>query len=192
MRRGRWRRDCGRSSFRRSGLRGRLLRRRFGLSIGTGLGRRCSLREDHRCRRILCMRDGCCELHDGERCRGQQREAKHCHDRQCVPGKNLTTDQEPVDRAIGAAINRQPLGRIVASDQLRRRFISVRRPSETQCSLAIQPPVGIAMPVSVAGDGVRGPVGPRTGSSSGVRPGNCCGSFGSPGSCTGGGISGRG
>lgn len=45
---------------------------------------------------------------------------------------------------------------------------------------------------SVAGDGVCGPVGPRTGNSSGVRPGNSCGGDGWPGSCIGGGTSGRG
>jgi hypothetical protein len=48
------------------------------------------------------------------------------------------------------------------------------------------------IPASVAGYGVRGPCGPRTGNSSGVRPGNSCGCGGAPGSCTGGGISGRG
>jgi hypothetical protein len=37
-----------------------------------------------------------------------------------------------------------------------------------------------------------GPVGPRTGTSSGILPGNSSGRGDSPGSCTGGGISGRG
>ena len=45
---------------------------------------------------------------------------------------------------------------------------------------------------SVAGLGVRGPFGPRTGSSSGRLPGNSSGRGGVPGSRTGGGISGRG
>jgi hypothetical protein len=45
---------------------------------------------------------------------------------------------------------------------------------------------------SVAGFGVRGPSGPRSGNSSGVLPGSSCGCGGAPGSCTGGGISGRG
>ena len=45
---------------------------------------------------------------------------------------------------------------------------------------------------SVAGLGVAGPCGPRTGNSSGVLPGNSSGGAGSPGSCTGGGTSGRG
>ena len=49
-----------------------------------------------------------------------------------------------------------------------------------------------APPVSVAGDGVVGPCGPRTGNSSGVRPGNSAGLGDSPGSCIGGGTSGRG
>src|SRR5580704_12029114 len=47
-------------------------------------------------------------------------------------------------------------------------------------------------PRSVAGFGVRGPSGPRNGSSSGGLPGSSCGGGGAPGSCTGGGISGRG
>ena len=47
-------------------------------------------------------------------------------------------------------------------------------------------------PVSVAGLGARGPFGPRTGSSSGVLPGNSCGCGGWPGSRIGGGTSGRG
>jgi hypothetical protein len=45
---------------------------------------------------------------------------------------------------------------------------------------------------SVAGECVRGPSGPRTGSSSGIRPGNSSGCGGSPGSWIGGGISGCG
>jgi hypothetical protein len=49
-----------------------------------------------------------------------------------------------------------------------------------------------ALPISVAGEGVLGPCGPRTGNSSGVRPGNSSGLGGSPGSCSGGGTSGRG
>jgi hypothetical protein len=46
--------------------------------------------------------------------------------------------------------------------------------------------------MSVAGDGVIGPCGPRSGSSSGERGGNSSGRGGSPGSCAGGGTSGRG
>lgn len=45
---------------------------------------------------------------------------------------------------------------------------------------------------SVAGFGVRGPLGPRDGISSGMRPGNSSGRGDSPGSCTGGVISGCG
>jgi hypothetical protein len=44
----------------------------------------------------------------------------------------------------------------------------------------------------VAGLGVDGPLGPRTGSSSGVLPGNSWGGGGAPGSRIGGGTSGRG
>src|SRR3954467_11297413 len=46
--------------------------------------------------------------------------------------------------------------------------------------------------VSVAGLGVRGLLGPRVGTSSGILPGSSCGCGGAPGSCTGGGISGLG
>jgi hypothetical protein len=46
--------------------------------------------------------------------------------------------------------------------------------------------------LSVAGLGVVGLFGPRVGDSSGVFPGNSCGCDGSPGSRTGGGISGLG
>ena len=42
------------------------------------------------------------------------------------------------------------------------------------------------------GDGDAGPCGPRTGNSSGIWPGNSSGLGGSPGSCIGGGTSGRG
>jgi hypothetical protein len=45
---------------------------------------------------------------------------------------------------------------------------------------------------SVAGDGAPGPCGPRTGNSSGTRPGSSSGLGGSPGSRIGGGTSGRG
>src|SRR3954469_8062222 len=46
--------------------------------------------------------------------------------------------------------------------------------------------------VLVAGLGVRGPLGARVGTSSGILPGSSCGCGGAPGSCTGGGISGLG
>jgi hypothetical protein len=49
-----------------------------------------------------------------------------------------------------------------------------------------------AAPASVAGEGVVGPSGPRTGNSSGALPGNSCGCGGAPGSRIGGGTSGRG
>ena len=44
----------------------------------------------------------------------------------------------------------------------------------------------------MAGFGVMGPFGPRTGNSSGVLPGSSCGGGGAPGSRIGGGTSGRG
>jgi len=47
-------------------------------------------------------------------------------------------------------------------------------------------------PGSVAGLGVRGPLGPRIGSSSGISPGSSLGCGGWPGSRKGGGTSGRG
>jgi len=47
-------------------------------------------------------------------------------------------------------------------------------------------------PASVAGEGVVGPCGPRTGNSSGMLPGSSSGRAGSPGSRAGGGTSGRG
>jgi hypothetical protein len=50
----------------------------------------------------------------------------------------------------------------------------------------------VSVPASVAGEGERGPSGPRTGNSSGIFPGNSSGLGGSPGSCIGGGTSGRG
>jgi hypothetical protein len=62
-------------------------------------------------------------------------------------------------------------------------------------SMAPVPPIRSfksTFPVSVAGEGVFGRCGPRTGNSSGVRPGNSSGGGGSPGSCIGVGTSGRG
>jgi hypothetical protein len=48
------------------------------------------------------------------------------------------------------------------------------------------------MPASAIGEGALGPSGPRTGNSSGTRPGSSSGCGGSPGSRIGGGTSGRG
>jgi hypothetical protein len=114
---------------------------------------------------------------------------------------------------VGTAINRQPLGRIVAAYKCADPFIWRRKRLNSYSFIAhsdarlagyIVPdgsepgrtsgsePGRSEMPASVAGYGVRGPSGPRTGNSSGVRPGNSCGCGGAPGSCIGGGISGRG
>jgi hypothetical protein len=68
------------------------------------------------------------------------------------------------------------------------------------CSLRIQAIVSnrtlalspAAYQASAAGEGGGGPAGPRTGNSSGTRPGSSSGLGGSPGSCIGGGTSGRG
>jgi hypothetical protein len=66
----------------------------------------------------------------------------------------------------------------------------------SRCGYSLHPGAESAtapiLPVSVAGEGVLGPCGPRTGNSSGVRPGNSSGRGASPGSCIGGGTSGRG
>jgi hypothetical protein len=59
-------------------------------------------------------------------------------------------------------------------------------------SLHISSICACSIHVSVAGFGVRGPVGPRTGSSSGTLPGNSSGRGDSPGSSTGAGMSGSG
>ena len=59
-----------------------------------------------------------------------------------------------------------------------------RRPQMTPHATACGP--------SIAGFGVVGPCGPRTGNSSGILPGNSSGRGVSPGSRTGGGTSGRG
>jgi hypothetical protein len=38
------------------------------------------LRDNHRRIRILCVRERAGELRSGERCGGEQRKTKHCHD----------------------------------------------------------------------------------------------------------------
>ena len=53
-------------------------------------------------------------------------------------------------------------------------------------------PTQSAPGVSTAGFGVAGPLGPRTGNSSGILPGNSCGGGEAPGSRIGGGTSGLG
>jgi hypothetical protein len=115
------------------------------------------------------------------------------------------------------AINEQALGRIVAAFKRDFRFISTYAKSGcafVHCAFRrslqiVSLPFPLRLFASVAlkcalerawwrihapvgGEGVLGPCGPRTGSSSGVRPGNSSGRAGSPGSCIGGGTSGRG
>jgi hypothetical protein len=90
------------------------------------------------------------------------------------------------------------LGRIVAGRNTRALFISMAQQLEyaiVHCAFSrcvhIQIDI-VAHSRVVAGLGVEGPFGPRTGNSSGVLPGSSCGGDGVPGSCTGGGTSGRG
>jgi hypothetical protein len=100
---------------------------------------------------------------------------------------------------FGCSINDQSLGRNVAGDETERLFISLRQwvaCALVHCAfrtmLQIQTPVVAHSDVSVAGFGDWGPLGPRTGNSSGRLPGSSSGNGGSPGSRTGGGMSGRG
>jgi hypothetical protein len=154
------------------------------------------------------------QLQRGESCRGKQQESKFCHDGG-VPGKILATRFGNTVCQQTLAINEQALGRIVASFKPELVFISGTAKSESAlvhcafrpsfqivvlhfspCGYSLHPGAESAskpiFPVSVAGEGVFGPCGPRTGNSSGVRPGNSSGRDGSPGSCMGGGTSGRG
>jgi hypothetical protein len=95
-------------------------------------------------------------------------------------------------------INGESLGRIVADDKTQTLFISFAQ--QLACAIihdafirgiheVLRRPCDI---MSVAGLGADGPGGPRTGSSSGIWPGNSSGRGDSPGSRTGTGISGRG
>ena len=106
-------------------------------------------------------------------------------------------------------INGRPLGRIVAGRNGGRVFIlwrnglhntpvhdAFRRRFQIRSSIwfHIVPcgVCGISAHASVAGLGVLGPFGPRTGNSSGTLPGSSSGRGGAPGSRTGVGTSGRG
>jgi hypothetical protein len=84
-------RRCGGRRRRRPTLWGRSLWRLFGLSVGTGFRRGRALRDNQgralrdNQRRIRAprLREGDCEIRDGERCGGEQRKTKHCHDNLC-------------------------------------------------------------------------------------------------------------
>jgi hypothetical protein len=154
-------------------------------------------------------------LHRRKRCRGKQHETKICHDGpRKISGNNAVLVRKTQSVT---AINKQALGRNVAPSKADLVFIYEQVRALLPLFIAhsgdhFKPkfyivPCGIlgtpgfrfgsergksAIPVSVAGEGPRGPSGPRTGSSSGVRPGNSSGRGGSPGSCIGGGTSGRG
>ena len=164
--------------------------------------------------RGLRMRGERCELRSRERGSGKQHEAKVCHDHENPRKSPEQQTRCLLAERIGTAINRQPLGRIVAAYKCAGPFISAAPAPEctfVHCTFRclarnghIVPdgsgpgrtsgsePGKSEMPASVAGYGVRGPCGPRTGNSSGARPGNSRGCGGAPGSRTGGGISGRG
>ena len=132
-----------------------------------------------------------------------------------VPGKFLATRLGNKVCQQTLTINEQALGRIVASFKRELVFISddaksgcalvhcaFRRSFQIgsfafslaaiRCTLKRSSAPKPIFPASVAGEGVLGPCGPRTGNSSGVRPGSSSGRGGSPGSCIGGGTSGRG
>jgi len=104
-----------------------LLRRFFGLSVGTGFGRgRAALRQDHRRIGIVCACRRCRKLRDGERCRGEQRETKHCHDN-LYPRKEFQQNKSLLSERVGKTINCQRFGRIVASAPHQSRYISIRQ-----------------------------------------------------------------
>jgi len=141
------------------------------------------------------MRCGGRELRYRQSGGGKQHDAKVCHDvlgPRKNPGSNEFAFIDILDDSQRVII-RPDCGRL----QMARSFLFHRHNG-------LHPPLFIAcshhgfhsrprlVPRSVAGLGVRGPFGPRTGSSSGVLPGNSCGCGGSPGSRTGGGTSGRG
>ena len=202
----RWRgsRRCG--GRRRRTRRWRPLRRLLGLSVGTKL--LPGLRHDQR--RGLRVRWSRGQLQRRESRRGKQQESKFCHD---GLGPRKILGNKACQQTL--AINKQALGRIVASIKRELVFISdsaksgfalvhcaFRRSFQiavlhfSPCGYSRHPGAESApkpiFPVPVAGEGVLGPCGPRTGNSSGLRPGNSSGHGGSPGSRMGGGTSGRG
>jgi hypothetical protein len=131
-------------------------------------------------------------LHRRKSCRGKQHETKFCHD-DLNPRKNSGSTRSPGWTNEVVTINEYALGRIVAAFKGRLSFISDNEKSESAfVHCAFRPwfqtvlhivPCGISdapdmtsgsepgksvIPASVAGEGVLGPCGPRTGSSSGM------------------------
>jgi hypothetical protein len=139
------------------------------------------------------------QLQRSEGCRGKQQQSKFCHD---GPGPWGIFGDKVGQQTL--AINEQALGRIVAAFKrepgfifenaksgcaavhyaFRRSFqiVVLHSPLGSPCGYSKRRDQGPAtqlaksiFPVSVAGEGVLGPCGPRTGNSSGVRPGNSSG-----------------
>jgi hypothetical protein len=112
-----------------------------------------------------------------------------------IPGKVLSSK-----RIFQRPINSQPLGRIVAGTKTKVFLFRARKRLRANSFIArseanlVRGSRFYIVPynVSVAGFGIVGPCGPRTGNSSGTWPGNSSGRDGSPGSRTGGGTSGLG
>jgi hypothetical protein len=63
------------------------------------------------------VRERACELRDGERCGGEQRKTKHLHDNLRSWKKIDNKLKSLLGEGVDAAINCQPLGRIVATGQ---------------------------------------------------------------------------
>jgi hypothetical protein len=208
---------CGRSRRRRAGRCRSCLRGLFGRLLGFSIGTKFFLGLRHNHRRGLRVRWRASKLHRRQSGGGKQQQTKFCHDGLDPRKKGLATRVWQQDCHQALAINEQALGRIVAG--FIGGFVFISEDAKPGAPLFIthsggylKPcfhivPCGISawsgpgsgaapgMPasyISVAGEGVVGPCGPRTGNSSGVRPGNSSGLGGSPGSCIGGGTSGRG
>ena len=206
-----WRR--WRSSGRRRTLRRRCsLRRLLGLSVGTKFF--LGLRHHHRCG--LRMRRRGYQLHRRKRGRGEQHETKLCHgglDPRNVLGQRvwqLTSGDQQIDVRPDCGGPRRRTSIYFSARKARMRHCSLRiQAMVSNGQITLSPaisrgisgwprfgsgsePVCSVIPASVAGEGVRGPSGPRAGNSSGVLPGSSSGCGGSPGSWIGGGTSGRG
>jgi hypothetical protein len=112
----------GRRGFRR--CRGRLtLRRLLGFAVRTELFLRRGLRHHQGCR--LRIRRRVSEVQRCKGCRGKQHEAKFCHDDLGPWGKPWQErKQSRCAEPVGATINSQPLGRIVAGYKRKTLFIS--------------------------------------------------------------------
>jgi hypothetical protein len=213
MRRRRWRgRGPGWRRWRsgRRRLRRCSLRRLLGLSVGAKFF--LGLRHHHR--RGLRMRRRGYQLHRRKRGRGEQQETKLCHgglDPRNVLGLRvwqLTSGDQQIDVGPDCGGPRRRTSIYFCARKARMRHCSLRiqaMVSNGQFTLSISrgisgwpgfrsrsEPVCAVIPASVAGEGVRGPFGPRAGNSSGVLPGNSSGCSGSLGSWIGGGTSGRG